>query len=103
MLQCILVTDEQCSVFFLCLSRLHSLTGFCICLLQPEILQMNIPHLVIRKYLYALVTANRMITHVFEIQVILDVTSCCWVTVSQYSFENVRKYHPSDIVSHMNS
>jgi len=73
---------------FVCLSRLHSLTGFCICcLLQPEILQLNIPHLVIRKYLYALVTANRMIIHVFEIQVILDVTPCHWVTVSQYSFE----------------
>jgi len=48
---------------------------------------MNIPHLLIRKCLYASVIANRMITHVSEIQVILGVTPCRWVTVSQYSFE----------------
>ena len=55
--------------------------------MQPEILQMNVPHLLIRKCLYASVIANRMITHVYEIQDILGVTPCHCVTVSQYSFE----------------
>jgi hypothetical protein len=42
---------------------------------------MNIPHLLIRKCLYASVIANRMLTHVSEIRVLLGVTPCCWVTV----------------------